>query len=54
VFNEEDMTFLKPTIREFVDMIIMQTWNWYHKGIFQESNMVKRMKQALAREWKDM
>jgi hypothetical protein len=45
------MTFLKPTVREFVDTMIVQTWQRYRKGIIRELNSLEKTKQALGREW---
>ncbi|KAG8214947.1 hypothetical protein J3R82DRAFT_10137 [Butyriboletus roseoflavus] len=50
-YRDEDVNFLKMEVKQFIDVLIVQTWHRYRKGLFRESKQLEKDELALQEEW---
>ena len=51
VFPADETDFLLPEVKQFIDVLLVQTWNRYRKGLLREANRLKKDQEALEKEW---
>lgn len=49
---EDDVNFLVPEIKCFVDALIVQTWNRYRKAISADAKVLEKEQGILEANWK--
>lgn len=50
-FPADETDFLLPEVKQFIDVLLVQTWNRYRKGLLREANRLKKDQEALEKEW---
>ncbi|KAG8220406.1 hypothetical protein J3R82DRAFT_3389 [Butyriboletus roseoflavus] len=50
-YRDEDVNFLKMEVKQFIDVLIVQTWHRYWKGLSRESKQLEKDELALQEEW---
>jgi hypothetical protein len=50
-YRDEDGNFLKMEVKRFIDVLVVQTWHRYRKGLSREVKQLEKDERALEEEW---